>query len=176
MTNAGTCEPSPLAIVDVHYDDAGARAACVVASNWTASAPLEEHVAHIPLVLPYVPGRFFERELPCIVKVLSLVRSNLEVIVVDGYVELDGSGTAGLGGHLYAHYGERYAVVGVAKTAYRGSDFAEGVLRGSSKRPLFVTARGIPAERAAQLVAVMHGGHRMPTLLRRVDRLARGAR
>jgi deoxyribonuclease V len=175
MTDVGTCGPSPLAIVDVHYDD-GARAACVVAPDWTAATPLEEHVVRIRSVLPYVPGRFFERELPCIVKVLSIVRSNFKVIVVDGYVYLDDSGTAGLGGHLYTHYGGQYAVVGVAKTAYRGSDFAVGVLRGSSKRPLFVTARGIPAEHAAQLVGAMHGRHRTPTLLSHVDRLARGAR
>lgn len=121
MTDAGTRNPSPLAIVDVHYDHAGARAACVVASNWTVSTPLEEHVVHIPSVLPYVPGRFFERELPCIVEVLSLVRSDFEAIVVDGYVHLDSSGTAGLGSHLYAHYGGQYAVVGVAKTAYRAA-------------------------------------------------------
>ena len=41
-------------------------------------------------------------------------------------------------------------------------------------RPLFVTARGMPAADAARLVESMHGGHRIPTLIARVDHLARG--
>ena len=64
--------------------------------------------------------------------------------------------------------------IGVAKTAYRGAAFAERVLRGTSQSPLFVTGVGIEASEAAALVAAMHGPHRIPTLLRRVDQLARG--
>src|SRR5262249_21934572 len=119
-------------------------------------------------------GAFFERELPCLLEVLSSVESGLCAIVVDGYVDLDEHGTPGLGGHLYWYFGGAVAVVGVAKTAYRGSGFSEKVLRGSSKAPLFVTARGISVGDAAQLVKGMHGEHRIPTLIARVDRLARG--
>jgi deoxyribonuclease V len=65
-------------------------------------------------------------------------------------------------------------VVGVAKTAFQGSTFATPVTRGTSARPVFVTARGMDVAEAARLVAAMHGPHRIPTLLGRVDRLARG--
>ena len=46
--------------------------------------------------------------------------------------------------------------------------------RGNSKSPLFVTARGVSASDAALHVKQMHGPHRIPTLLARVDGLARG--
>jgi deoxyribonuclease V len=95
------------------------------------------------------------------------------VVIVDGYVWLDGSGKPGLGGHLFQALGERVTVVGIAKTPLHGADGAHEVLRGSSQRPLFVTAAGIPADVAAEHVRAMHGAHRIPTLLSRVDALCR---
>jgi len=170
-------EPCPLAIVDVHYGTAGARAACVVAARWTDALALEEQVARVGEVRPYRPGAFFERELPCLLEVLGHLRdaASLRAIVVDGHVELDDQGTPGLGAHLHDRLGGRVAVVGVAKSTYRGSPGAARVLRGSSRRPLIVTARGLPLALAARLVQEMHGAHRLPTLIARADRLARGA-
>ncbi len=166
-------EPCPVAALDVHYDAGGAVAACAVAPSWASADACEERVALLPRALPYRPGAFFERELPCLLRVLDLVRTPLRAVLVDGYVDLDERGTPGLGAHLHAYLGGGIAVVGVAKTAYRRSTFATPVLRGSSRRPLFVTARGVSAADAARLVRGMHGAHRFPTLLARVDRLAR---
>lgn len=167
-----------IAIVDVDYADprpgAAATAACVVAERWTDAAPIETHAVPIANVLAYAPGRFFERELPCLLAVLPRVKATLDVVIVDGYVVLDDSGTPGLGAHLHDALGGGVAVVGVAKTAYRGGGFAVQVLRGGSRQPLFVTARGMPPDVAAQHVASMHGPHRVPTLLGWVDRLAAG--
>jgi deoxyribonuclease V len=167
-------QSAPVAVVDVHYDGDRATAACVVAAFWTDGHAAEERVTRVSNVLPYKPGAFFERELPCILAVLSLVQTGYRTIVIDGYVDLDEHGTPGLGGHLHEHLGGRVGVVGVAKTAFRGSLFAARVLRGVSHNPLYVTARGLVPEEAAELVQRMHGGHRIPTLLRRVDGLARG--
>ena len=64
-------------------------------------------------------------------------------------------------------------MIGIAKTAYRGSTFAVHVARGESARPLFVTCLGLDPQNAARLVASMHGAHRRPTLLTAVDHLAR---
>lgn len=163
----------PVAVVDVDYRDNGAVAACAIARTWADAVPLEEHVARISEVEAYRPGEFFKRELPCVVQVLSMARSEYRAILIDGYVDLDPHGAPGLGGHLHAHYDGRAAVIGVAKTAYRGGTFAARVLRGASRRPLFVTARGIPVQDAARLVEQMHGSHRLPTLIKRVDTLAR---
>jgi deoxyribonuclease V len=163
----------PLVIVDVDYREAEAVAAAIVASSWTANAPIEQRTIRIAAVKPYQPGAFYQRELPCILDVLSLVQSPYRAIVIDGYVDLDDRGTPGLGGHLHSHLRAAVPIVGVAKTAYRGSSFARPVLRGTSARPLFVTARGIELDRAALFVAQMHGSHRIPTLLKHVDGLAR---
>jgi deoxyribonuclease V len=163
-----------VAFTDVHYVGDRATAACIVAANWSDPAPREEHVTTVPSVKPYRPGAFFERELPCLLQVLALVTVPIQVVVVDGYVDLDELGAPGLGAHLHAGLGGRVAVVGVAKTSFRGATFAVEVLRGKSRTPLYVTARGIAMAEAARLVHGMHGPHRIPTLLRRVDQLARG--
>lgn len=123
---------------------------------------------------PYRPGAFYERELPCLLAVLEAVTTPFRALVIDGYVELDERGSPGLGAHLHAYFGGEYPVIGVAKTAYRGSSFAARVVRGSGERPLFVTTRGVSRELASELVGRMHGPYRVPTLLRRVDQLARG--
>src|SRR5262245_8771648 len=151
-----------IACVDVADDGARAVAACIVAAGWTAEAPIETHVTRLERVREYVPGRFFERELPCISRVLSRVGEPLDVVVVDGYVWLDGRGRRGLGAHLFDSLGGGCAVVGVAKTPFRRDDGPGGagaaleVLRGSSARPLYVTAIGMDAAEAAARVRSMH--------------------
>jgi deoxyribonuclease V len=60
----------------------------------------------------------------------------------------------------------------VAKTRFEGAPAIE-VCRGRSTSPLFVTAVGVAPEEVAERVRSMHGAHRVPTLLKRVDRLAR---
>jgi deoxyribonuclease V len=165
-----------IALVDVHYDDTAgtARAACVVARQWADARPHEERAVTVQGIVEYRPGLFYERELPCVVAVLETFSVAFTTIVVDGYVVLDASGAPGLGAYVHRHFGGRLAVVGVAKNAFRGSDFAVEVLRGTSARPLYVTALGMDAGDAAAEVRAMHGEHRMPTLLARVDDLARG--
>jgi deoxyribonuclease V len=161
-----------LACVDVHYAVDCAIAACVTARDWTDSAPLSEYVARREDIAPYQPGAFYRRELPCLLDVLALVTSRPEVIVIDGYVWL-GEGEPGLGAHLHEALGHEVAIVGVAKTRYRGAESARSVTRGRSQSPLFVTAVGMETDEAAQHVASMHGSFRIPTLLRRVDQLTR---
>jgi len=165
-----------LAFVDVQYDGDVGLAAAVTAAAWSDAAPAAEHVVRVPGVLPYRPGAFYERELPCILRVLAAILVPLAVVVIDGYVELDAAGAPGLGAHLHARLGGAVPVVGIAKTAFQGSAFATAVTRGGSAKPLFVTARGVDVAEAARWVREMHGPHRIPTLLRRVDRLARGDR
>jgi len=161
------------AILDVDYGDGVARAAALVVSDLGRAESERERVVELAHLAPYEPGSFYRRELPCLLAVLErLPLPRPELLVIDGYVWLDAAGGKGLGAHLSeARGGAR--VIGVAKTAYRGAAFAEVVLRGASKSPLFVTAVGIDAREAAALVQSMHGPHRIPTLLRRVDQLAR---
>jgi deoxyribonuclease V len=157
--------------VDVDYGTTSVTTACVGFDAWTdAAARLELVVRSEAPAADYRPGAFYQRELPFLEAVLARL-PEAGVVIVDGYVWL-GPERAGLGWHLHARRGG--VVVGVAKTAFPGAE-AIPVLRGGSRRPLFVTAIGeLAPDAAAAQVAVMHGEHRIPTLLGRADRLARG--
>jgi deoxyribonuclease V len=116
------------------------------------------------------PGEFYLRELPPLRAVLEDL-SELGLLVVDGYADLDPAGRPGLGARTHAEFG--IPVIGVAKSKFRTATHAVPVVRGSSGRPLFVTAAGMPAADAADLVRRMAGRYRLPDALRRADTLAR---
>lgn len=164
-----------IAFLDVGYKGTEARAACVLAESWESDAPDSIYVQDINSVAPYEPGQFFRRELPCLLSVLRLLPALPEIIVVDGYVWLS-VGRAGLGAHLYEALGRRVPVVGVAKTAFVGArscDIVAKVLRGRSRKPLFVSAAGITLDAATQGVRRLAGKHRIPEMIRIADRLSR---
>lgn len=162
---------------DVHYlSEVEARAAAVVFEHWDDPAPVAMYAHRATGFGAYVPGRFYERELPCLLPMLNwlLTAHDVDTVVVDGYVDLGEH--PGLGRHL-AHALAEDALtpdmVGVAKTRFEGAP-AEAVLRGESTTPLWVTASEISNREAADHVHSMHGRFRMPTLLLLVDHIARG--
>jgi deoxyribonuclease V len=156
---------------DVHYlASGGAWAAAVVSADATFSRLVADRVEPVPEVAPYQPGQFYRRELPPLHAVLDGL-TGMTLLVIDGYADLDPAGKPGLGAHAQAEFG--VPVIGVAKTAFRTATHAIPVLRGTSARPLYVTAAGMPRTDAAELVRRMAGPHRMPDALRRVDTLAR---
>jgi deoxyribonuclease V len=127
-------------------------------------------VAVVPDVAPYQPGQFYLRELPPLRAVLDGV-GGLSLLVIDGYADLDPDGRPGLGARAREEFG--VPVIGVAKTPFRTATHAIAVLRGTSARPLYVTAAGMSRADAADLVRHMAGRHRLPDALRRADTLAR---
>ncbi|MGL6074401.1 MAG: endonuclease V [Fimbriiglobus sp.] len=155
--------------LDVDYRHLGAVAAGVWFRGWSAEQTELESVISVPSVADYVPGEFFRRELPCLLAVLA-TGPRADLILVDGYVWLAGE-TPGLGAYLQAEVGG--VVVGVAKTRFASCTSAVPVCRGESHSPLYVTAVGLSAIEAAESVGQMHGPYRVPTLLKRVDSLAR---
>jgi deoxyribonuclease V len=157
--------------VDVHYlGSGGARAAAVVTADDRFSEVVAERTEVLAEVLPYRPGDFYLRELPPIRAVLSGL-SGLSLLVVDGYADLDSGGRPGLGAHAHAEFD--VPVIGVAKSAFPTATHAVPVLRGTSVRPLFITAAGMPRDEAVDLVRHMAGQHRLPNAIRRADTLAR---
>ena len=171
METGGRPDRGVCAAVDVHYlSTGGARAAAVLAADAAFAHVLAERTAVVPWVAPYRPGEFYLRELPPLRAVLDDL-SGLGLLVVDGYVDLDPGGRPGLGAHAHAEFG--IPVIGVAKSRFRTATHAVPVVRGSSGRPLFVTAAGMPAADAADLVRRMAGRYRLPDALRRADTLAR---
>lgn len=161
------------ACLDVDYRAQGAVAACLLFERFTDEKALRELVEHIPHVEPYQPGEFFRRELPCLLTVLGKVSEPLFAVIIDGYVWLSSEKRPGLGAHLYEALQGKIPVIGVAKTRFYGADLAIPVIRGQSKQPLLVTAAGMDPKVAAEQVQKMHGEFRVPTLLKRVDRLCR---
>jgi len=162
-----------IAALDVCYRGASAIAACVLFEEWTSEIPAQELQEHIEEVQPYEPGSFYLRELPCLLKVLSRLNDRLEAVIIDGYVWLGPENSPGLGARLYDALGHKTPVIGAAKSPFKGATNAERVFRGKSTRPLYVTSGGMEPTEAAKRIAGMHGAHRIPTLLKRVDRLCR---
>ena len=158
--------------VDVLYPPGdGARAALVVAADPAYSSIVEEHVARLASAADYQPGHFYVRELPAIGAVVART-AGLDLLIVDGYVDLDPGGRPGLGAHV--HSALSIPVIGVAKTAFRSATHAIPIHRGEALKPLYVTAVGLDQTDAAALVQAMAGRFRLPDALRRVDQLTRG--
>ncbi len=159
--------------LDVDYRASEVIAACVGFERWDSPVAAFQRVERVGgAPAPYKPGSFYLRELPHLLRILELAPVAPSVVVVDGYVSL-APGRPGLGERLFHALHDKVPVVGVAKTAFRGATHALAVKRGASDKPLFVTAIGIDPRTAAKSVASMHGAHRVPTMLRQVDRACR---
>ncbi len=157
--------------LDVDYRNTVAVAAGIWFRGWSASEPEADVVVVFSDVASYQSGEFYRRELPCLLGVLAR-GDEADVVVVDGYVWL-APGRPGLGAHLHDALGGDAKVVGVAKTCFRGASDSIAVCRGNSQSPLYVTAAGLDVGEAAVSVAAMHGPYRIPSILRKVDQLAR---
>jgi deoxyribonuclease V len=163
--------PAVFVAADVHYlPSGGARAAAVVAADPAFSQLAGDRTVVVADVAPYQPGQFYLRELPPLRAVLDGL-SGLSLLVIDGYADLDPDGRPGLGARARDEFG--VPVIGVAKTPFRTATHAIAVLRGTSARPLYVTAVGMSRADAVSLVRQMAGRHRLPDALRRADTLAR---
>jgi deoxyribonuclease V len=161
------------AILDVHYCDGRAHAACVAFESWLDGKALETFRVSVPGVRPYRPGRFFEREMPSLLAVLAEADTDFSHIIIDGYVHLNHD-TLGLGGHLHEALTYPAAVIGIAKNPLAVADRFTAIHRGRSAKPLFVSAIGCSLGEASEAIGAMHGPYRIPTLLRLADRIARG--
>lgn len=161
------------ACLDTDYRDACARVACVLFEDWESPEPSRIYHAVLDRVAPYQPGAFYQRELPCLLQVLSQVKEPLNTLVIDGFVWL-GEDRPGLGRHLYEALGRSAAVIGVAKTNFRGSEgVALPLYRGKSRNPLWITAAGMGVSEAVGRIGRMAGEYRLPELIKRADRACR---
>ncbi len=128
----------------------------VALHDWGARERQQVYRTRVEGVAEYQPGSFYRRELPCILALLREHGLALEVIVIDGFVHLDGVAEPGLGQHLHDALRGEVAVIGVAKRAFRdiGERFA--------------------LHRTREAIARMHGEHRLPALLKLADQVCRG--
>lgn len=159
--------------VDVHYEAGCAVVAGVAFESWTDDEFEASYVSSINQVSNYIPGQFYKRELPCILGLLTEHKLAPAIIVIDGYVYLDGLSKPGLGWYLYDALQRRVKIIGVAKNPFTGITAQHAVFRGKSKKPLYVTCVDMQLPVAKQSIASMHGKYRMPTMLRMADQLSR---
>jgi len=158
--------------MDAAYVNTEGAACGVVFPAADSSTPFKTYNAILDSVAAYVPGNFYLRELPLLIRVVEKVSEDLDLVIIDGYVWLPG-GRFGLGAHLFNVFDERFPVIGIAKSLFKGHSSCEKVLRGRSRRPLYVTAAGIKCREAADTVRKMYGSFRIPEMMRIADKGAR---
>jgi deoxyribonuclease V len=162
-----------LLAVDVGYRNDGAKAAGVIFETWKSETLVAEYTLHIDAVADYIPGKFFQRELPCLTALVKQMTYPSTCIVVDGYVYLGLEKRPGLGKHLWEEFNGAIAVIGVAKSSFKDTPNNTELVRGRGKKPLYITAEGIDLEVAKKNIINMKGNQRIPTFLKYVDTLSR---
>ncbi|HEY1053517.1 MAG TPA: endonuclease V [Emticicia sp.] len=157
--------------VDVFYKQSSAKIVGLIFSEWTDARYAQKIEKFRNDIAEYEPGAFYKRELPCIMDILAdLDLTQLDYIIVDGYVFLDDEGKPGLGAHVYEALPIKIPVIGVAKTSFANNKkYVAEVFRGISQKPLFITAMGEDLTKAAAMVRSMSGDYRFPTMLKALD-------
>ena len=156
---------------DTYYYENSAKTVGIGFHNWTDNEVAIIKSEIIEGVSDYEPGKFYKRELPCILSLLNKFEiSGIMTIIVDGYTTIDNQGKNGLGGYLYESLDRKIPIVGVAKNRFKlNSKNAKEILRGNSSNPLFISALGIDLNLATEKIKSMHGDYRIPTILKMVD-------
>ncbi len=161
------------AAVDVHYRKKTATTALVEFSDFSTCSITRSFVQESEIPAPYVPGKFYLRELPCILKILEQTGKHYQMIVIDGFVFLRKPVCHGLGGYLAKALGYRTIIIGVAKNYFKRARRCVEVTRGRSSKPLYVSAFNMEPESAGLLIREMHGEYRIPSILRITDQLSK---
>jgi len=157
--------------LDVHYKAAGAKAVGVL-FNWEDDFPEEVIIEYINEVAVYVPGEFYKRELPCLLKIIEQISlDNIDAIIIDGYVYIDNDMNFGLGGRLWEALEKCVPVIGVAKTSFfRNKDTVRELKRGISNSPLYISSIGMELDASVSFIRKMKGDYRMPDILTFLDK------
>ncbi len=161
--------------VDSFYTENKAKTIAIAFDHWEDSNYINYVSEETEVSAVYIPGEFYKRELPCILKILEHFHLNsVEAIVIDGYVFLDDLGKYGLGGHLYENLNKTIPIIGVAKTNFATNRLNQlELLRGESKNPLYISSIGIDMDKAKENISKMFGEYRIPKLLKELDRLTK---
>lgn len=156
--------------IDVHYREDIAKAVGVL-FEWTDTVSTQIFTEYIDEIEEYIPGQFYKRELPCILKIIGKIDLSLvEVIIIDGHVFIDNNQSYGLGGYLWKALNKTKPIVGIAKKAfYNTEQVTYPIYRGNSKIPLYISSIGIDTILMQTLVKNMYGEYRIPSILKQLD-------
>jgi len=162
-----------LAAVDVNYTENYAKSACIIFNDSIDVQPIKEYTNVNSKIDAYIPGQFYKRELQPILNILKKVKENYELVIIDGCVWLSSKEKPGLGAYLYEALNRKIPVIGIAKNKFKGIKNFKEILRGKSKKPLYITTVDFSLNKAAVLVKSMYGTYRIPDLLTYVDRMSK---
>lgn len=158
---------------DTYYFKDKAKTVCLTFTDWVDSKPVKIYEEVIDGIAEYESGLFYKRELPCILSLLNKIELNIKyikTIIIDGFVILNDQNKLELGGYLFNELDSKIPVIGVAKSGFhKNRQNVKVLLRGDSKKPLFITSLGMDLESALNNIKSMHGNFRMPTLLQMLD-------
>lgn len=159
----------------VHHEPTGSTAAACAFEEWSAAEPEKVYVTRLdPLPVP-ARGTPDERDAQAVTALVNQHHLVPELVVMDGLVHLDVSETPGPLARVHAALGGGVPVVGVSRAAFKaGPAPSHEVEREDEAPPVLVTAAGLDLGAAKARVRAMHGRKRVPTLLKRVARLAKG--
>jgi deoxyribonuclease V len=152
-----------------------AVAAALAFEDWDAPEASKTYTSRMAQVDKPARGTLDLRELHCVLQLLREHALAPDVIVIDGFVHLDAQETPGWGRHLHQALGGGVAIIGVSKKAMPDGPTQFQVSREEEAPPLVVTCIGIDIGAAKARLRTMHGKRRMPTLLKLVARIAKGA-
>ncbi len=157
--------------IDVHYKEDYAKSVSVEFQDWSDATPSKINITRVDDVEEYIPGQFYKRELPCILSVLKETDlSVIDLVIIDGYVQLSDDGKPGLGVYLYDALNGAIPIIGVAKKKFiNNKKHVREVLRGESQNPLYITSVGVDLEWSAKQIGQMAGDYRFPELLKILD-------
>lgn len=161
--------------LDIHHDGQAALAAAVAFDDWAAPEATRSYTTRIAQLPKAVRGELDLRDLPCFLQLLQAHALQPELIVINGWVHLDALEAPGLGRHLYHALGSRTAIIGVSRTSKPDTPAQFQIIREEETRPLTITCVGIDLGAAKARLRMMHGRRRIPTLLKLVTRIAKGA-
>jgi len=163
-----------LLALDVHYREEEAKVVGVL-FHWEDVVPQDVIIEYIDDVEEYIPGQFYKRELPCLMKIIEkLDIGQLEAIIVDGHIYVDNDRNYGLGGRLYEVLENKTPIIGVAKTTfYNNNETVTEIKRGKSNNPLYISAIGIDLSIVSQKILDMYGGFRIPNILKTLDQITK---
>jgi len=159
--------------IDVDYQDNTAYIAGVAFEHFSDTTELTTYTSQLHNILPYQPGQFYQRELPCILKLLEEHNLTPNTLIIDGFVWLDGKSKKGLGAHLYDALQKKTPIIGVAKGSFNRISDDYCVYLGDSQKPLYITCIDIPLNQAIEAIKHMSGNNRMPDLIKKADTLCR---
>ena len=171
--------------LDSYYKDGICNTSLVVFVSIKDDVPYYKDTIYTEVTSEYIPGEFYKRELPGIIKIIEKLQKerpdiwkHITTIIIDSYIILksDDKEWGGLGFYLnefLKSIGEKKIIYGVAKSKFGDCEkISKLVYRGKSKNPLYVQST-YKNHTAAGVIHNMYGEYRIPTMLKLVDNLSR---